>query len=194
MCSMKKDSLSMRSRSARREPAGPRCVPARPRCVPARLGAAILVTGGIALLGACSSATTSSGGTSTPASTPMTHSASPSTSVSVSAATCKHVSSLKTSLENLTHLQLNASASSQIRKDLTNIQTQLTAIKASDNGALSAQVGSLSGSLSQVQNAAKNLSSPPSASQVTAIISALGALKNNSKATLDSMKSACPNM
>lgn len=183
MCSMMKESLSMRSRSARR-------VPVRPRCVPARMGAAILVTGGVALLGACTSATSNSGGTSTP----MTHSASPSTSISVSAATCNHVSSLKTSLENLTHLQLNASASSQIRKDLTNIQTQLTAIKASDNGALSAQVGSLSGSLSQVQNAAKNLSSPPSASQVTAIVSALGALKNDSKATLESMKSACPGM
>ncbi len=155
----------------------------------------ILVAGGVALLGACSSTSGGSGSTSTPAtSAPMTHSASPSTSVSVSAATCKHVSSLKTSLENLTHLQLNASASTQIRKDLTNIQTQLTAIKASDNGALSSQVSSLSSSLSKVQNAAKNLKSPPSASQVTAIISALGTLKTNSKTTLESMKSACPNM
>ncbi|MGI9009254.1 MAG: hypothetical protein ACR2FU_24210 [Streptosporangiaceae bacterium] len=177
---MNKESLSMRSRSARRGPV--------------RLGAAILVTGGVALVGACSSASGNAGGTSTPASTPMTHSASPSTSVSASAATCQHVSSLKTSLDSLTHLQLNASAASQIRKDLTNIQTQLTAIRASGNGALSTQVSALSSSLGQVQNAAKNLSSPPSASQVTSIISALSALKNNSKATLDSMKSACPNV
>ena len=177
---MNKESLTMRSWPVRH--------------VPVRLGAAILVAGGVALLGACSSGTGTSGGTSTPASTPtMTHSASPSTTVSVSAATCQHVSSLRTSLENLTHLQLNASASSQIRRDLTNIQTQLTAIKASGNGALSAQVSTLSSSLSRVENAARNLSSPPSASQVTAIVSALGTLKDDSKATLDAMKSACPN-
>lgn len=178
MCSMMKESLSMRSRSA--------------RTTAVRFGAAILVAGGVALVGACSSGT--SGGTSTPATTsPATHSASPSTTVSVSAATCKHVSSLRTSLENLTHLQLNASASTQIRKDLTNIQTQLAAIKASGSGALSTQVSSLSNSLSAVEKAAKNLSSPPTASQVTAIVNALSGLKGNSQATVAAMRSACPN-
>jgi hypothetical protein len=180
MSSMTKESLSRR------------CGPAR--LTPARFGAAILVAGGVALLGACSSTSVStSGNTSAPASShPMTHSASPSTSVSVSAATCKHVSSLRTSLQNLTHLQLSASASAQIRKDLTNIQTQLTAIKASGNGALSTQVSSLSMSLDQVEKASKNLSSPPTGPQVQKIIAALGALKSNSKATIDAMKSACP--
>lgn len=180
MCSMMKESLSMRSRSG--------------RLGPARLGAAVLVAGGVAVLGACSS-TSTSGGSSTPSSTSptMTHSASPSVSISVSAATCQHVASLRTSLENLTHLQLNASAATQIRKDLTNIQTQLAAIKASGNGALSTQVSSLSNSLSSVEKAAKNLSSPPSASQVTAIVTALSGLKGNSQATIAGMKSACPN-
>jgi hypothetical protein len=159
----------------------------------ARCGAAILVAGGIALLGACSSGGSNSGGTASPATTsPMTHSASPSTTVSVSAATCKHVSSLRTSLENLTHLSLSASASAQIRKDLTNIQTQLGEIRASGNGAFSAQVNSLSMSLDQVEKASKNLSSPPTGPQVQKIISALGALKSNSKTTVAAMSSACP--
>lgn len=163
------------------------------RTRPVRFGAAILIAGGVALLGACSSGGGNSGGTASPASTsPTTHSASPSTTVSVSAATCKHVSSLRTSLENLTHLQLSASASAQIRKDLTNIQTQLTAIKASGKGAFSAQVNSLSMSLSQVEKASKNLSSPPTAPQVQKIISALGGLKSHSSATIAAMKSACP--
>lgn len=180
MCSMMKESLYLRSRSAILRQ-------------PARLGAAVLVTGGVVLLGACTS-TSTSGGSATPSTHPMTNSATPSTSISVSAATCKHVSSLRTSLQDLTTLQLNASAATQIRKDLTNIQTQLTAIKASGSGNLTTQVGALSSALSQVQNAAKNLSSPPTASQVTAIVSALSGLKNNSKATLDAMKSACPNV
>lgn len=163
------------------------------RTSPARYGAAIMVAGGVALLGACSSGSGSSGGSGTPATShPATHSASPSTTVSVSAATCKHVSSLRTSLENLTHLQLSASASAQIRKDLTNIQAQLTAIKTSGNGALSAQFSSLSMSLDQVEKASKNLSSPPTGPQVQKIISALGGLKSSSKSAIDTMKSACP--
>jgi hypothetical protein len=159
----------------------------------ARYGAAVLIAGSVALLGACGSGYGSSGGSGTPASkSPATHSATPSTTVSVSAATCKHVSSLRTSLDNLTHLSLTASASAQIRKDLTNIQTQLTAIKASGNGVLSAQVSSLSSSVAQVEKASKNLSSPPTEPQVEKIISALGGLKSNSKATVAAMRSACP--
>ena len=157
-----------------------------------RLGAAVLVTGGVVLLGACSSGNgnaSGSGGTSHP----TTHSASPASSMSVSAATCQHAASLRTSLENLTHLQLNASASTQIRKDLTNISTQLAAIKASGSGELSAQLSSLSNSLNKVEKAAKNMSSPPTGSQVQAILTALGGLKSNSKATVDALKSACPN-
>lgn len=176
---MTKVSLAGRGRPARR--------------TPARYGAAILVAGGVALLGACSSGPSNSGGTASPATTsPATHSVSPSVSVSVSAATCKHISSLRTSLNNLTHLQLNASSSSQIRKDLTNIQTQLGAIKATGAGAVSAQVSSLSASVDHVEKAAKNLSSPPTGAQVQAIISALGGLKSNSKASIDALTSACP--
>jgi hypothetical protein len=163
------------------------------RTIPVRYGAAILVAGGVALLGACSSGGSNSGGSASPASTsPMTHSASPTSTVSVSAATCKHVSSLRTSLESLTHLQLSASASAQIRKDLTNMQTQLTAIKASGNGAFSAQVSSLSMSLDQVEKASKNLSSPPTGPQVQKIIAALRGLKSNSKSAIEAMNSACP--
>jgi hypothetical protein len=112
--------------------------------------------------------------------------------MSVSAATCQHAASLRKSLENLTNLQLNASAATQIRTDLTNIQTQLAAIKASGNGALTSKLSGLSTSLSQVEKAAKNLSNPPSGSQVQAIISALGGLKSNSQTAIAALKSACP--
>lgn len=160
----------------------------------ARLGAVVLAAGGVAVLGACSSGPGNSGSTSAPASShPMTSSASPSVSLSVSAATCQHVSSLRKSLDNLAHQELTASASTQIRKDLTNIETQLAAIRASGNAALSAVVDSVSASVSQVVKAASNLSSPPTAAQVQKMVTALNVVKNNSKATIEQLKQACPN-
>jgi hypothetical protein len=160
---------------------------------PVRWSAAIVIACGAALLGACSSATNGgSGGTPAAPTTSPASSASPTTTVSVSAATCKHVASLNTSLNSLTHLQLNASASKQIRTDLTNIQTQLTALAASGGGPVSGEVSSLSSSLNQVQKAAKGLSANPSASQITSVVTALSALKSNSKATATQLKAMCP--
>ena len=82
---------------------------------------AILVAGSAVGLAACSSGTST--GSSTHSAPPRTTSpaASPSGagSATVSQATCKHVNSLRGSLETLTHLQLNASSASQLRTNLT---------------------------------------------------------------------------
>ncbi len=161
---------------------------------PVRLRAAIVIAGGAAFLAACSSGTGSgSSGTPAPPTTaPASSSATPTTTVTASAATCQHVKSLTTSLNSLTHLQLNASASKQIRTDLTNIQTQLTALKASGGGSVSGQVDTLSKSLNQVEKAAQGLSANPSASQIQAIVTALSGLKSNSAATAAQLKAMCP--
>ncbi len=168
---------------------------------PARWGAGVLAVGGAVLLGACGSTGTGTSTTSQPAtpapSSPATSSASPATSsaspaTSLSAATCQHVTSLRMSVEDLTHISLNASASSQIRKDLTNIQAQLTALKSENTGALSPQLTQLSTSLQQVQKAAQGLSGNPSASQISAIITALAGLKGQASGTLTQLKAACP--
>jgi len=95
-------------------------------------------------------------------------------------------------LESLTHLQLNASSAGQIRTNLTNIQTQLTALKGQAGGSLSHQVSQLSNSLNQVKKAASNLSSPPSAGQVSKVVTALSHLKTQSKGTVAEMNAACP--
>jgi ABC-type oligopeptide transport system substrate-binding subunit len=161
---------------------------------PVRLRAAIVIAGGAAFLAACSSGTTSSssGTPAPPATSPASSTASPTTTITASAATCKHVASLNTSLNSLTHLQLNANASKEIRTDLTNIQTQLTALAASGGGPVSAQVSTLSSSLNRVEKAAKNLSANPSASQIQSIITALSGLKSNSKTTATQLKALCP--
>lgn len=109
------------------------------------------------------------------------------------ASTCKHVTSLRASLEDLTHLQLSANSAAKIRTDLTNVQTQLAALKSQGGSAFSGQVSSLSTSLNQVEKAAQGLSSNPSAAQIQSVITALSGLKANSKATISQLKAMCPN-
>lgn len=151
----------------------------------------VLAFAGAALIGACSSGSSTSSSSSAAPST-TSPSTSPSTTTTASAATCKHVDSLRTSLESLTHVSLNANAAAQIRTDLTNIQTQLTALKGEAGGALSTQLSELTASLNQVEKAAQGLSSNPSSAQVQAIITALSGLKAKSAATISEMNAACP--
>jgi TolA-binding protein len=161
---------------------------------PARLTAAILVAGCAVGLAACSSGTST--GSSTHSAPPRTTSpaASPanSGSATLSQATCKHVNSLRGSLETLAHLQLNASSAGQLRTNLTNIQTQLSELKSQGGGAFSHQVNQLSDSLNQVKKAARDLGKPPSAGQVSKIVTALSGLQTQSKSTVAAMNAACP--
>ncbi len=160
---------------------------------PAKMTAAIMVAGAAVGLAACSSGTSTSSSSHTPAPRTTSPSASPhSGSATANQGACKHVNSLRASLETLTHLQLNASSAGQIRTNLNNIQTQLTSLKGKASGALSHQVNQLSTSVNQVKKAANNLSTPPSASQITAVVSALSGLQAQSKTTVAEMNAACP--
>ena len=108
--------------------------------------------------------------------------------------TCKHVHELRTSLQNLNHLNLSAGSASKIKTDLTNIQTHLAAIKShgGSSSALTAQVNQLSASVDTVRAAAHGLSTPPTSAQITTITTALFQLKTQSKAAIAAMNAACP--
>jgi uncharacterized phage infection (PIP) family protein YhgE len=156
--------------------------------------AAILVAGCAVGLAACSSGTgtgnanhTVAPGTASPAATP-THTG----AATVSKATCKHVDSLRGSLDTLTHLQLNASSAGQIRTNLTNISTQLSELKGQGGSAFSHRVHQLSSSLNEVKKAAGNVSTPPSAAQVSQILTALSSLKAQSRTAVAEMNAVCP--
>ena len=158
---------------------------------PARMAAVAVIAGVMAIAAACSSgsSSSSSGGTASRTASPPPHTGSPTANKS----TCKHVDSVRKSLENLTHLQLNASSATKIRTDLSNMQTQLAMLKSESVGpALSSSLNQLSASLKQVEKAAKGLSTPPSASEISGVLSALSALKTQSGATIAAMRSACP--
>jgi len=168
---------------------------------PARMAAVAVIAGVMAIAAACSSgsSSSSSGGTASRTASPP-HTASPTASPpphtgspTANKSTCKHVDSVRKSLENLTHLQLNASSATKIRTDLSNMQTQLAMLKSESVGpALSSSLNQLSASLKQVEKAAKGLSTPPSASEISGVLSALSALKTQSGATIAAMRSACP--
>jgi hypothetical protein len=158
---------------------------------PVRVAAVAVIAGVMAIAAACSSgpSANSSGGTASRTASPPPHTGSPSANKS----TCKHVDSVRTSLEDLTHLQLNASSATKIRTDLSNIQAQLAMLKSEGVGPpLSSSLNQLSASLKQVEKAAKGLSAPPSASEISAVVSALSALKTQSGVTIAAMRSACP--
>jgi hypothetical protein len=152
--------------------------------------AAILVAGCAVGLTACSSGTSTS--SSTQSASPRTTSPAQPGSAIANPATCKHVSSLRGSLETLSHLQLSASSAGQIRTNLNNIQSQLSQLKSQGGGAFSQQVNQLSTSLSEVKKAANNVSTPPSAAQVSKIVTALSGLQTQSNAAVAKMNTVCP--
>src|SRR5215470_5276701 len=171
---------------------------------PVRIAAVAVTAGVMTIVAACSSGTgtaSSSGsaaartttgpaGSGSPMSnqSPPMHSGSGSPAASRSA--CKHVNSARKSLESLAHLQLSGSSAGKIRTDLTGVQKQLAVLKGKTSGALASQIDALSASLKQVEKAALGIHSSPSASQITAVVSSLHALKTQSRATLAAMHAA----
>ena len=157
---------------------------------PAGRTAAALALGGAALIAGCSSSgspSSSSSTTTTPAtSAPAT--ASPSVTMTASAAACKHINSLRASLNDLTHLTLNASAAKQIKADLGNVSTQLAALKGEPGAsAFAAEASQLNAALGQVKSAAQHATSDPSH-----VVSALSNLKSKTTTMVAQMKAACP--
>ncbi|HEX7993029.1 MAG TPA: hypothetical protein VF506_03855 [Streptosporangiaceae bacterium] len=161
---------------------------------PAKMTAAILVAGCAVGLAACSSApsTSSSTHTAAPRTTSPATTPAPTGTGTASQAACKHVNSLRGSLESLSHMQLSVSSEGQIRTNVTNIETQLHALKGHTTGALSNQVNQLSTSVNEVKKAASNLSTPPTSSQATKVVTALSGLQTQSKSAVAEMKAACP--
>jgi hypothetical protein len=161
-----------------------------------KTAAAVLIAGAAVTLAACSPGTSSSSAskagaprTTSPATSPSAHSGSPMTNQGM----CKHVDALRTSLQDLTHLNLGMSSASKIRTDLTDIQTHLAELKShGGSSALSTQVNQLSTSVDKVQKAADGMSTPPTTSQITAVVTSLTQLKAQSKTALAAMDAACP--
>lgn len=153
-----------------------------------------------ACLAACSSTSSSGNKTASPAvhqsSMPSKNSSKspmtpiPSGSPSVSAAACKHVRALRGDLTSITHVTFNGRSATVITADLKSIQGHLTALKSEP--ALASDLKPLSTSVTDVQNAAKGVTSPPTPAQLKAVITALTSLKATAAPTIAKLKAACP--
>ena len=92
---------------------------------PARWGIAVLLAGGLMLIDACSSSSSTAAGAP---------SAAPSLSPTPAKVNCKNVDSLRASLESLSHTNVSPTSAGTLTKDLKNIQTQLAALKSQRGG------------------------------------------------------------
>jgi hypothetical protein len=104
---------------------------------------------------------------------------------------CHHVSSLRTSLTNLTHLSLSAKSAGQIKKDLANVETQIATLKTAAGGKFSGPANQIGAALDQVKKAARGIASPPTAAQVQLVVASLKNLKAASASAIATMNAAC---
>jgi len=177
----------------------------------ALLSVAVLVSGGAVLVAGCSSSTSksnASGATSSPsASAAPSTSASPSTSMSphstmsasgspapsasASKIPCKQIDSLRTSVTSLTQTKVTAASAGKLTTDLTNIQTQLTALKAQTGGAFASQTSELTASIDQIKKAAAGLTTNPTTA-VKSLTTAINDLKAKAKPMVAQINAVCP--
>lgn len=153
----------------------------------------VLPVAGLATcLAACSSTSSKSDSTASPAAhqTTMPSTAKPSGSPSLSAAACEHVRALREDLISVTHVKYNGGTAKVVVADLNGIRKELTALK--NEPAVASEVGALTGAITNVQNAVKAMSTPPSAAQLKAVVTAFNNMKAIAAPTIAKLKAACP--
>jgi hypothetical protein len=145
---------------------------------------------GAALIVGCSSASSSTSSSPKTTTSPVSHSPTPSSSSSAPAAACVHINSLRTSLTSLTHIKVSPSSASQLTSDLTNIETQLAALKGMSLGAFSTEANQLTAAVNKIKKDAAQLSTNPTAA-VKSLTADLTTLKNNAGPMIAEMKAIC---
>lgn len=101
-----------------------------------------------------------------------------------------HINSLRNSLTNLTTIKVSSSSAGQLTSDLTNIQTQLAALKGQALGAFSMQADQLSASLDKIKKDAAELSSDPTGA-AKALSADLTELKSKAGPIIAETKTIC---
>ncbi|HEY7013479.1 MAG TPA: hypothetical protein VH480_12020 [Streptosporangiaceae bacterium] len=129
----------------------------------------------------------SDGGTSS-ASTPSPTASS--TTGQASSLICQDVDALRTSLTNLTNIQVGSGASATLTANLQDVKAKLTTLSNDAKGKFSAQISGLKTSLSTLQTAVKGLSN--GSGSITDVVTALGGVKNSAQDLLTAAGKRCP--
>jgi hypothetical protein len=143
---------------------------------------------GLALLAGCASGSTSPGGTSSASpSSSSPAAASPSSSV-----LCADIAALRASLNQLTHVTVQAGAATEITSDLQSVKAALTKLVNDAHGRWQEQTSALSAALDQLKTAAQDLTASPGGSTVSAVAAALGQVRRAAQDLLAAAGTECP--
>lgn len=134
---------------------------------------------------ACSSGSTPASGTSA-SGTPT--SASPTATSLV----CQDAADLRTSLHNLTHSSVSKGDVTELKSNLAQVHTDLTALITHAKGEWQTQTSGLKAALDKLQTALSDLSSSPSASTVAGVVAALGETATAGGSLLTAVSTRCP--
>ncbi len=150
---------------------------------------ALPVLFGLALTAGCSSSSSSSSASAGSSTTAPPASA----SATVSDATlCADAAALRTSLNELTRVNVGSGAASQITTDLNNVRTALSTLISNAHGQFQPQTSALSTALSNLGPAVSNLASNPGASSIAAVVAALGRVGTAGQNLLSALNTSCP--
>jgi hypothetical protein len=108
------------------------------------------------------------------------------------AVNCSEVSSLRASLDNLTHISVNSTSARQLAADLDGIRAQLHGLGQQVSTTFKSQADELDAALDQLAAQARALAAHPSAAQLDQLGAAVAVLKSMAPPLIAEMKSVCP--
>ena len=155
-----------------------------------RWQAAAVAAGAALLVAACGSGGGLYGGSS-----PSTAPAAPSSAApNPTSALCQDAAALRASVNTLTHVEVGPGVGDEIKSDLADVKTKLATFKAQAHGQWQSQTNALSASLTKLQTEASKLTSNPSASAVSATVSALREVSASAGSLLTAVGTKCPSV
>ena len=156
----------------------------------------VAVAAGTALLAAaCGSSGTPSSGSSPSTTSAAPTSAAPSSAApSPTSAVCQDAAALRASIDTLTHVQVGQGMGDEIKSDLADVKAKLNTLTTQAHGQWQSQTAALSASLDKLQTAVSNLTSNPSASTVSATVSALRGVSSSAGSLLSAIGTKCPSV
>jgi hypothetical protein len=157
---------------------------------PSRWQAAAVAAGAALLVAACGSSGTLYGGSS-PSTTPAAPS---SAAAGPTSAVCQDAAALRASIDTLTHVQVGQGMGNEIKSDLADVRAKLNTLTTQAHGQWQSQTSALSASLDKLQTAVSKLTSNPSASTVSATVSALREVSASAGSLLSAIGTKCPSV
>ena len=159
-----------------------------------RWQAAVLLSSIALLAAACSSAHGSTGSSaSASASSPALPTATSAATPQASGKLCQDLASLRTSLNQLAHLNPATTTTTQISNDLSNFKGELTALRKDAAGRYSTEINAMQSEWSTMQAAVKELRSHPvSPSAESRAATAFRNFETTGNHLLAKTKSVCP--